>query len=105
MRNMKTSQTRPSSEQTLYVPEELKTCSHVCVRQDQVTGALERPYIGPFRVVKRNQHTYTIDMTSGEQDISIESLKPAFVDRVFTPQKAYQHRKVGRPRKVTSGGE
>ena len=39
--------TRPITNQDIYVPKTLLNCTHVFVRKD-TGGCLDRPYLGPF---------------------------------------------------------
>ena len=66
------------SSKASYVPEALKTCSHVWVRVDRVRRPLEAPYTGPFKVNARSTKTFTIQLPSGDSSVvSIDRLKPA----------------------------
>lgn len=72
--------TTPSQHrnQKPFVHRELSKCSHVFVRIDAVRRPLQPPYNGPYRVLKRHDKYFTIDMQNRHAKISIDRLKPAF---------------------------
>lgn len=72
----------PPRPQTARVnlPPALSSCTHVFVRTDQVRQPLQPPYTGPFRVVRRSSKTYVLDRQGKHETISIDRLKPAFMD-------------------------
>lgn len=63
----------------VFVPNSLSDCSHVFVRVDSVRRPLERPYEGPFRVIRRDERTFTIEKHGKHETVSIDRLKVAFV--------------------------
>ena len=63
-----------------HVPPELATASHVFLRVDAVRRPLTPPYDGPFRVVARTNKTFTILRGTKETVVSIDRVKPAFLD-------------------------
>lgn len=64
----------------VYIPPDLATCTHVWVRIDRVRHALEAPYNGPFRVVRRCTNVFLLELPSGATDtVSISRLKPAYL--------------------------
>lgn len=88
----------PSVATKSHIPKDLSTSKHVFVRVDASRKPLDPPYTGPYEVLKRNVHTYTIRTPHGLEDINIQRLKPAKVDsRTVTFNVP---RKRGRPRKV-----
>jgi len=71
-----------------YVSPHLTHCTHVFVRHDAVKKPLQKPYDGPFRVIRRSSKQYTLDMNGREDVVSIDRLKPAFQD--LTPSESKQ---------------
>lgn len=63
-----------------FVPTHLKTCTHVYVRIDLLRGALTPPYEGPYQVIKRNDKSFKINIGGKQKYVSIDRLKPAFVE-------------------------
>ena len=72
----------------VYVPSDLQTCSHVWLRCDAVRRALQPAYEGPFRVIARKDKIFKIDRNGRFETVSIDRLKPAYVDGVeYQPQE------------------
>lgn len=63
---------------TFYVPDNLLSCSHVFLRHDAVRAPLQRPYDGPFLVVRRSGNNYLINIRGKEKMVNMDRLKPAF---------------------------
>ncbi|CAK1591628.1 unnamed protein product [Parnassius mnemosyne] len=70
-----------SSSRIFYVPKDLRTSTHVFVRQGPARRPLEAPYSGPFKVVRRDSKTFDVEIQGRTQRISIDRLKPAYVAR------------------------
>ena len=80
-----------------YIPTPLRTAEFVFIRHDATRRPLQRPYNGPFRVVRRNEKDFVIDFGDrGEDTVSIDRLIPCFVDPVNPPALAVPPRR-GRP--------
>ena len=78
---MRTLQAAPVRKQTptnTHVSPILKSCTHVFVRHDAVRKPLQKPYDGPYKVQKRSEKHYTVDINGHNEVISIDRLKPAF---------------------------
>ena len=67
-----TAETRPP------IPENLKKADHVFIRHGTRRTPLDRPYDGPFRVIKREEKFFVLKVGSKEQTVSVDRLKPAF---------------------------
>ena len=65
---------------TSHVPASLATSEFVFLRCDSVRRPLQAPYTGPFRVVRRSDKTFVIDRRGKSETVSIDRLKPAFID-------------------------
>ena len=58
--------------------KDLKDCTHVFVRVDGVKAPLQQPYKGPYRVVKKYDKSFVIELPNGSTNtVSIDRLKPA----------------------------
>jgi len=68
------SATRHAAPST-FISKGLATASHVFLRQ----GALQVPYVGPYRVLHRGDKTYTIEVQGAAKTVSTDRLKPAYV--------------------------
>ena len=65
----------------LHLPHELDTCTHVFVRRGGVQSTLSSPYLGPYRVVSRNQHNFKVAIPGRQTEtVSISRVKPAVID-------------------------
>jgi len=69
-----------------YVSPHLTSCTHVFVRHDAVKKPLQKPYDGHFKVLKRSDKHFTLDMNGYEDVVSIDRLKPAFQDLTTTSE-------------------
>lgn len=78
--------THHSNDTHVFVPKELKDCTHVFVRIDRVRRPLEAPYQGPFLVINKNSKYFTIELPNKTQEtISVDRLKPAHLPSVCPP--------------------
>ena len=70
---------RHHSKPKIFVHKDLRQTSHVFLRHDAVRKPLQPPYDGPFKVLRRSEKTFKILTPRGEQEVSIDRLKPAFL--------------------------
>ncbi|XP_066981677.1 uncharacterized protein [Macrobrachium rosenbergii] len=63
-----------------FMPPELSSATHVFVRDDTVRPLLTRPYRGPFLVLERNKKAFQEAVHGREDWISVDRLKPAFLE-------------------------
>lgn len=68
-----------------YVPQRLTKCSHVFVRKDNKKDKkpLTAQYDGPFRILERNDKFYKLQLDNRTDNISIDRLKPAYLEEEF----------------------
>ena len=84
-----------------HVPRELLVCEFVFLRTDKHRTPLQPPYTGPFRVLQRRPKNFKIDVGGRKETVSVDRLKPAFLDsssKVVTPVA----RRRGRPPKPST---
>lgn len=63
-----------------YIPKELSNCEYIWLRTDRIRRPLEAPYTGPFKVLRRFDKYFTIELCNGnESNVSIERVKPAII--------------------------
>ena len=67
-----------------HVPSNLQHCSHVFLRTDALRTPLQSPYEGPFKVLKRTPKHFTIEIHTKPSTVSINRLKPAYIDSPST---------------------
>ena len=65
----------------------MMTCclAHVFVRHDRVHTSLQPPYDGPFKVVKRSEKFYTLDINGHKDTVSLDHLKLAYSEDAPEP--------------------
>ncbi|XP_014218097.1 uncharacterized protein LOC106646568 [Copidosoma floridanum] len=64
-----------------FVFKDLQSCTHVFKRVDSIRKPLEAAYTGPHRVIRRTeQRTFVIDVNGQEKVVSIDQLKPAYLE-------------------------
>ena len=62
----------------VHIPEDLRTATHVFVRRGGVQPSLTTPYVGPFRVISREESSFRIAIPGSEsENINIARLRPA----------------------------
>ena len=89
MQQIKPATTRAQQIRT-HVPQDLQTCSHVFVRHDAVRSPLQPPYDGPFKVIRRTEKYFVLDVKGKDQTISIDRLKVAHLDSDYPPSTSSQ---------------
>lgn len=69
-------------ETSSFIFKELAEATHVFLREDCVRRALQAPYSGPYQVVERasDGKTFTILAKGRQVTVSIDRIKPAFID-------------------------
>ena len=94
MRTLKAAPTRQTLRPNVHVSNTLSSSSHVFIRNDAVKKPLQQPYNGPYKVLKRSDKYYTIDINGKQDTVSIDRLKPAHIDQLpqtTTPSSTYSH--------------
>ena len=71
-----------------YVNKNLDSCTHVFVRQDHVQKPLDMPYKGPYRVIRRADKYFELDLDGRHDTVSLDRLKPALIHRQFIRQQS-----------------
>ena len=61
----------------VHLPAALSTATQVYVRHDAVRRPLQRPYDGPFAVLRRGDKTFDIQRQDRQVTVSVDRLKPA----------------------------
>lgn len=71
----------------VYVPQTLQQCEYVFIRNDMVKRPLTPAHSGPFKVSGWAEIFYTVQRGKTMDNISIDRLKPAFLEQAPTPKK------------------
>nr|CDS25374.1 gag pol polyprotein [Hymenolepis microstoma] len=72
----------------LPTPTHLSTCPFVFVRVDTVKKPLQRPYDGPYKVLKRESRNFILDRSGAKDSVSTDRLKPAYLEQTPKPESA-----------------
>lgn len=67
------------SKRTTFIIPELNTATHVFVRHDAIRKPLQKPYDGPYPVLRRTDKYHEVDIKGKPTNISLDRLKPAFL--------------------------
>ncbi|CAL1683860.1 unnamed protein product [Lasius platythorax] len=82
MRQARGSPTAHHIKTKTFIHKELQDATHVFIRIDRPREPLERPYEGPFKIIERiSDFLYRIDYKGQPEDINIDRLKPAFMEK------------------------
>ncbi|XP_037931266.1 uncharacterized protein LOC119666063 [Teleopsis dalmanni] len=74
------------SNRPIFIHKELNNCSHVFLRSDHIRKPLEPPYTGPCKVLNKiSERLFTIEVGDKKLNVSIERLKPAFLENTDVP--------------------
>ena len=84
------SPTRITSHLKHYVDKNLRTCTHVWLRNDSTKNPLQAKYTGPYRIAKRTDKVFTIEMKDSLKQVSIDRFKVAHLP-VSTDSSADVH--------------
>ena len=80
---------RDNQQHRAFHGKALDSCTHVFVRHDATLKPLQAPYDGPFRVITKRDKHFTVELNGRNDTVSVDRLKPAFIDSsttVITPQ-------------------
>ncbi|XP_064462609.1 uncharacterized protein LOC135373315 [Ornithodoros turicata] len=83
-RRLSPTSTRTPNSPAIFVHPDLKTCMHVFLRHDAPRKPLSPLYDGPYRVRSRTDKTITLDIQARPQVVSLDRVKPAYLE-VDTP--------------------
>ena len=80
---------RAADPRAPFVLEELRTCPMVFVRRDGHRMPLTARYEGPFRVLRRYEKFFTLQLGDPEDTVAVDRLKPAWVDEQVPPAQDF----------------
>lgn len=93
MDNLRPVPTSNHSTNKVFVQKDLKTCTHVFVRDDTVRPPLKAPYDGPFEVLSRNDKYFIIKRGNKTDKVSIDRIKAAFITTEEEEQRKKSNKK------------
>lgn len=79
------------SNNKIFVHKDLKTCTHVFLRDDAVRPPLKAPYDGPYEVLSRTNKTFELKVKNRTVRVSIDRLKPAYFSMEDQPTAITKH--------------
>ena len=89
MQRLRFSPPRAQERPAMFVFPELQHCTHVYVRHDAVRKPLQRPYDGPYQVVRRDDKKVVVMKNGRPVTVSVDRVKPAHIDSpVDSPPRA-----------------
>ena len=71
---------RATPQRKVHFGNALASCTHVFVRRDSVRKPLQTPYDGPYKILKRQDKYFTLDIKDKPNTVSLDRLKPAHLD-------------------------
>ena len=80
MQQLQATPTRHHFHRKVHVSDDLSHCTHVFMRHDAIRKPLQQPYDGPYKVVKRADKTFTVEVNGRQEVVSLDRLKPAHLD-------------------------
>ena len=89
MRQLRAPPARPAQRPS-YVNDALSTCTHVLIRHDAVRKPLQQPYDGPYKILKRNDKYYTVDINGRHDTVSLDRIKPAHMELLIPETGSHQ---------------
>lgn len=79
------------SSRAIFVHPDLRNSEFIFIRNDAVRKPFQPTYNGPYRVIKRGDKVYVIQVNDKQMSISVDRLKPAYLlngDRESVPQRS-----------------
>ena len=76
--NLKPTHTRVQQHANVHMPDNLKTCSHIFIRENRIKSNLSPAYSGPYLVVSRNEKVFTVLKGNKIVKVAINNVKPGF---------------------------
>ena len=67
-----------------FVNSDLSHCTHIFVQQDTERQTLQQPCHSPHKAVKHGAKTFTVDVNSSQEVISMDHLKPTHFEHLST---------------------
>lgn len=79
------------TQQKIFIPLQMDTCTHVFIRNDAVRKPLQPPYDGPYPVINRTDKFFSVNVKGKTMNVSVDRLKPAYLlkDDVIAHDHSY----------------
>ncbi|XP_037507748.1 uncharacterized protein LOC119383579 [Rhipicephalus sanguineus] len=79
MASLRPSPAARHTKPTPFVFKDLATCSRAFLRDDTVRAPFQPPYSGPYKVIRRDNRTFTLQISGRDVRVSIDRLKPSYI--------------------------
>ena len=86
MQQLQATPTHAHSNRPTHNSDDLSLSSYVFVHHDSIRKLLQQPYDGPFKILKRTDKHFTVDIKGQQEVISVDRLKPAHLEVTLTTQ-------------------
>ncbi|KAK5648875.1 hypothetical protein RI129_003767 [Pyrocoelia pectoralis] len=84
-----------------FVFQKLSQATQVFLRNDTAKKPLQRPYDGPYTILKRGKRTYTLNKDGTPYTVTAERVKPAFTEeQSHTPQQGVDEKRTRSGRRI-----
>ena len=84
MQSVEPPSVRKNPHRNTHISADLSSCPFVFVRHDAVKKTLQPPYDGSYKVLHRADKHYTLDISGQKKVVSLDHLKPAYMDETPT---------------------
>ncbi|XP_037514903.1 uncharacterized protein LOC119391296 [Rhipicephalus sanguineus] len=79
MASLRPSPAAHHTKPTPFVFKDSATCSHAFLRDNTVRAPFEPPYSGPYKVIRLDDKTFTLQISGRDVRVSIDRLKPSYI--------------------------
>lgn len=84
------------SKEKIFIQKDLARCTHVFIRDDKVRAALKQPYDGPYKIIRRTDKNFDVQVNKRIIKVSIDRVKAAHISaedfedhpKSYTPNNA-----------------
>ena len=80
MQQLRAAPVRQHPQRKVHISDALASCTHVFIRHDAVKKPLQQPYDGPYKVLKRTDKFFCVDINGRLDTVSLDRLKPAYYE-------------------------
>ena len=80
MQQLRGSPIRKQPQQKTYISKDMVRTMYVFVRHDTIRKPRQPPYDGPYRVLKRDDKHYTLDIAGCPEIVSLDRHKPYYLE-------------------------
>ncbi|KMQ83185.1 gag pol polyprotein [Lasius niger] len=106
LQNLKPQEIKRHGQAATFIFQDMKTASHAFMRRELLGGALQPPYEGPYKIIKRGDKVITLHRNGKDINVSVDRLKPAYIlqeDDIETNQQQQTKKEQPEKGKTRSG--